>query len=165
MEYEGATIEEAKKAAADDLGIDLEELEVEEVKEEKGFLGIVKKKVKVKIKSIKENKEIKESKEWMSKAKSFLESVMPSLTDDFKIGFIEQEENNIVTISGEDMGLAIGRHGRTIEALQLLLNIVVNRDVEEKKRVILDIENYRQKRKESLERMAEENAHQFLLNQ
>lgn len=150
-EYEGNTIEEAKEKAAQDLGVELENIEVEDVEEEKGFLGLSTKKVKVRIKS---------TDGWKKKAESFLNKVLPYLAKNYKISYVEEEENNLVSITGDDVGLAIGRHGRTIEALQLLLNIVVNKykDAENKRRILLDIENYRQKRLETLEKIAKDYA-------
>lgn len=64
---------------------------------------------------------------------------------------IEQKEDYLVfDIQGEDLGILIGRRGDTLDALQFLLNLVINRKSSSKIKVIIDIENYRAKREETL---------------
>ena len=59
-----------------------------------------------------------------------------------------------VDFAGEDMGILIGKRGQTLDSLQYLTSLVVNRDREEYTRVSLDTENYRKKREETLIRLA-----------
>jgi spoIIIJ-associated protein len=59
-----------------------------------------------------------------------------------------------MTVSGENMGVIIGRRGETLDALQYLTNLVVNRKMHERKRIILDAEGYRERRAETLEKLA-----------
>ncbi len=63
-----------------------------------------------------------------------------------------------IELQGEGLGLLIGRHGATLDAMQLLVAIIANRGVAEGGRVILDAENYRERRQEMLERMAHSHA-------
>lgn len=64
---------------------------------------------------------------------------------------IEQKEDYLVfDIQGEELGILIGRRGDTLDALQFLLNLVINRKSSSKIKVIIDIENYRAKREETL---------------
>lgn len=64
------------------------------------------------------------------------------------------EEQVKAKIEGEDAGILIGRDGHTLDALQLLTNIAVNKGRDERYRVIVDVEGYKDKRKETLERLA-----------
>ena len=69
-----------------------------------------------------------------------------------------KEENDLVTmnITGPKMGLIIGYRGETLDSLQYLVSLIVNKDHNKPyKRVVLDTENYRQKREETLKRVAE----------
>lgn len=67
-----------------------------------------------------------------------------------------EEEDNLffVNIEGNDKGLIIGDQGQTLSALQLIINIIFNKNSEEKKQIILDVDEYRQKRKRGLEDLA-----------
>jgi len=59
-----------------------------------------------------------------------------------------------IDFSGEDMGILIGKRGQTLDSLQYLVSLVVNRDQKDYVRVKLDTENYRKRRKETLENLA-----------
>lgn len=60
----------------------------------------------------------------------------------------------IIDLTGEDSGLLIGRRGQTLQALQFLVTLMVRRQYGEEVRVVLDVENYRQRRENSLRDMA-----------
>ena len=59
-----------------------------------------------------------------------------------------------VNLTGEEMGLLIGKRGQTLDSLQYLVSLVVNKESEDYLRVKLDTENYRERRKETLETLA-----------
>lgn len=68
---------------------------------------------------------------------------------------VSETDNQIeAKIEGEDAGILIGREGRTLDALQLLTNIIINKGQEERQRVIVDVEGYKDKRKQNLESLA-----------
>jgi len=68
---------------------------------------------------------------------------------------IKLKQNSLfIDMSGKEMALLIGRRGQTLDSLQYLVSLVVNKEREEYLRVILDTENYRQKRKDTLEKLA-----------
>ena len=67
----------------------------------------------------------------------------------------EDQESVLLKITGRDSGIIIGRRGETLDALQYLTSLVANKGREEYKRVTIDIENYRQKREETLVRLAD----------
>ena len=72
------------------------------------------------------------------------------------INIEEDMENRTINIdlSGEDMGVLIGKRGQTLDSLQYLVSLVINKDEEEYIRVKMDTENYRQRRKDTLENLA-----------
>ncbi len=67
-------------------------------------------------------------------------------------------EEVVIDIVGEDVALLIGKHGQTLDALQYLMAIAANKSSSERRRVILDAENYRNRHQEILERKAREYA-------
>ena len=66
----------------------------------------------------------------------------------------EKDDSILIKIEGEDIGIVIGRRGETLDSLQYLTSLVVNKSKENYKRVVIDIENYRQKREETLVKLA-----------
>ena len=60
----------------------------------------------------------------------------------------------VIDLAGEDSGLLIGRRGQTLQALQFLVTLIVRKQMGEDVRVVLDVENYRQRRENSLRDMA-----------
>ena len=71
-----------------------------------------------------------------------------------KINVTVSEEEVYVDLIGDDMGVLIGKRGQTLDSLQYLLSLVINKNSENYLRVKLDTENYRERRKETLENLA-----------
>lgn len=90
------------------------------------------------------------------KAKDFLKEVFDAMNMVVVVDVKYDEENRNVDIdlSGDEMGVLIGKRGQTLDSLQYLVSLVVNKDVEEYIRVKVDTENYRKRRKETLESLA-----------
>jgi spoIIIJ-associated protein len=72
------------------------------------------------------------------------------------------DENIDIRIEGENLGMLIGRRGETLNAIQHITNYIVNRGEEGRVRVVVDVENYRKKREESLQKLAEKTASKVL---
>ena len=89
-------------------------------------------------------------------AEDFLHKVFNSMNMDVKIAASMDEEEGCMNIdlSGDDMGVLIGKRGQTLDSLQYLVSLVVNKDCEEYIRVKLDTENYKERRKATLESLA-----------
>lgn len=99
-----------------------------------------------------DEKELEESK---TRVKEFLDNFLNNVSDKKFNYDIEIKDQNIeVNITGEDSGLLIGYRGDVLNSLQTILSSIANKNSESKIRVILDIENYRNKRKETLENLA-----------
>ena len=89
-------------------------------------------------------------------AKEFLGQVFGAMGMEVTVGtsFDEKEKEMTVDLSGADMGILIGKRGQTLDSLQYLTSLVVNKKCEGYVRVKLDTENYRERRKETLETLA-----------
>ncbi|NLN48195.1 MAG: protein jag [Clostridiales bacterium] len=154
VEKTAKTIDEAIELALNDLNIKKENAKIDILEEpSKGFLGIIgSKDAKVRVEEIEEVKE-KESKKI---AYEFLRNVLNAMDVKAEIRIKETPECLYIDLTGPRMGIIIGRRGQTLDALQYLLTLVVNKNSEREDyiRIILDTENYRRKREETLERLA-----------
>lgn len=149
IEISGKTVSEALKKALKELNVTEDKVEVEVLEEgTKGlfnFIGVKPAKIKVRLK-----------KDYVHDAKSFLTEVLNAMGVTAEIDI--KEENNIISIilSGDNMGIVIGYRGETLDSIQYLVSLVINKgNDEEYKRVVLDTENYRFKREETLKRLAD----------
>ncbi|HWP95598.1 MAG TPA: RNA-binding cell elongation regulator Jag/EloR [Syntrophomonadaceae bacterium] len=147
VEKKGKSIDEAIQAALDELGCDIEDVQVEVLEEpSKGLLGIGKKPAVVRI-TLREKPE--------QYVRNVVEDILSRMKIDFQINGVEFEEGRVrINVIGKDMGLLIGRKGETLNAVQFIVGLIVNRNREEKIRVMLDVEDYRKKREDSLEALA-----------
>ena len=147
IEKKGKSVDEAIKAALDELSCEIDDVIIEVIEEpSKGLLGLVKKPAVVKV-SVREKPE--------EDVRAALEDLLNKMKLDYRINNVEWVEGRVrINITGKDMGLLIGRKGETLNAVQFVLGLIVNRNREEKVRVVLDVEDYRKKREESLEALA-----------
>ena len=148
-EFSAKTVDEAITAACLDLKITSDRLYYEVVEEgSTGFLGIGSKNAVIKA-------GVKESLN-NEKVKDFLEDVLKAmdLEASVNVNYNEEEKEMEVELEGEDMGILIGKRGQTLDSLQYLASLVCNKDSEEYIRVKVDTENYRERRKETLENLA-----------
>jgi spoIIIJ-associated protein len=147
VEKTGKTVDEALELALIALDTTREEVEFEVLEEPaKAFLGIFGgNEAKIRVTKIKKIDQV---------AVEFLQSVLDEMNVEasFNVNFDGKDLN--VEMSGTEMALLIGRRGQTLDALQYLVSLIVNKDREEYVRVILDTENYREKRRATLEKLA-----------
>lgn len=89
-------------------------------------------------------------------AEAFLTEVLTAMGLQAEIQVVVKEEEKTIEIDikGEDMGVLIGKRGQTLDSLQYLTSLVVNKETEEYYRVKVDTENYRARRQETLEKLA-----------
>lgn len=94
-------------------------------------------------------------------AKAFLKEVFDAMNIEvsYEVTFFEKDNSLLIDLSGEHMGIIIGKRGQTLDSLQYLVNLVVNRKSETYIRIKLDTEDYRRRRKETLENLAKNIAH------
>lgn len=89
------------------------------------------------------------------RARKFLEDVFVAMKIEVELQRSETEEGILFQLEGESLGILIGKHGQTLDALQYLTNLAANRGVAgERLHVQLDIEGYRARREETLTRLA-----------
>lgn len=169
IEVSGKTVDDAITEACQKLTVTSDRLDYEVIdKGTSGFLGFAAKPALIKAK-IKEEKveEVKveskaapvEKKEKSTGTvshdpKEFLSQVFKAMDMEVQIDVENTEEGINIELSGPDMGVLIGKRGQTLDSLQYLTSLVVNKDSTGYTRVKVDTENYRVRRKETLENLA-----------
>ncbi|MBO5472814.1 MAG: protein jag [Lachnospiraceae bacterium] len=148
IEVSAKTVNDAITEACQRLTVTSDKLEYEVIEEgSSGFLGIgsrpavIRAKVKSSIEDV---------------ARDFLKDVFDAMNLAVVVDVKYDEINNSMDIdlSGDEMGVLIGKRGQTLDSLQYLVSLVVNKDVDNYIRVKVDTENYRQRRKDTLENLA-----------
>ena len=151
VEVSAKTVSEAITEACQKLGVTSDRLDYEVVDEgSNGFLGIGSKPAVIKA-SVKMAEVSLED-----RAKSFLNDVFAAMNMEVVVAVTYDENDHTmdVDLSGDEMGVLIGKRGQTLDSLQYLVSLVVNKGEDEYIRVKVDTENYRQRRKETLENLA-----------
>ena len=147
-EFSAKTKEDAITEACQYFTVSSDKLMIEVVDEgSNGFLGIGAKPaiIKAAVKGTVEDK-----------AKDFLKDVLEAMDLEVVIDvkYDEAEKNMEIDLKGDDMGVLIGKRGQTLDSLQYLVSLVVNKESEEYIRVKVDTEDYRNRRKATLEGLA-----------
>ena len=192
IEAKGKNLDEAKKAAASALGVDVDDILYEVLENAtSGFFGINAKPCKIaawleedilapkaekkQADKKREKKEVKEVKkeekktvactdEDAVKAQEFLNKILSLMNLDATLDVAKAEDTLNIEVSGENMGAVIGRRGETLDALQYLTSIIVNKDKNDYTKISLDAENYRKKRTDALEKLANKVADKVVRN-
>lgn len=169
---EGKTTNEAIEKGLKELGVSKDRVEIKVLEDEKrSFFSILTPrvvKIEMTLKDVenveknsdkKVKKEIHISQENQEKAKNnvkeFLEDFIKNLPEGTKYTIDSDEKGLNVAISNEKLGFLIGYRGETLYALQSILSAVASKNLEQKIRVILDIDGYKAKREKTLEDLAE----------
>ncbi|APC09718.1 RNA-binding cell elongation regulator Jag/EloR [Neomoorella thermoacetica] len=147
IEVSGKTVEEAIENALKSLGAKREEVEISILEEgSKGFLGLLgSRQARVKV-VLPDNPE--------KVINDFLSKVLADMQIEAGIEIRPREGYYFVSFHGKDLGILIGRRGETLDALQYLTNLAVNRILQNKIRIILDVEGYRKRREQTLINLA-----------
>ncbi len=95
-----------------------------------------------------------EQEEELRIAKEVLENILDLIPMDTTVSAQRSDGNVSLNIEGDNSGLLIGRRGKTLDAIQFIVNKIVNKSLERKVRVVVDSERYRERRRESLEQLA-----------
>lgn len=147
-EFSAKTLDDAIMEAKIKLEATSENLDYDVIdKGSSGFLGIGSRPAKIRARRTLNARE---------KAEEFLSRVFEAMQIQVNVDITENPDEKIMNIdlSGEDMGVLIGKRGQTLDSVQYLTSLVVNKDTEEYVRVKVDTENYRQRRKDTLENLA-----------
>lgn len=148
IEMNGRNVEEATKNALEELKVTADKVEIEVIDAgNKGLfnlIGFKPAKIRVTVK-----------RDYINDAKVFLTDVLKAMNIVAEIKVSEVDDVVKISLTGPDMGIMIGYRGETLDSLQYLLSLLINKGKEEKyKRVVLDTENYRARREETLRRLA-----------
>lgn len=174
----GKTYDEAVQNGLDKIGLSKDEVTIEIIKEpKKTFFSILEpRQVKVTItekEKIKTNENPQKAKEHVeldkndlemieNKIRGFLNDYLSKLEVDLSVDMKYENGILFVSINGEASGLIIGHRGDTLESLQILVSAIANKGREDYLKVIVDSENYREKRANSLKELALRQANQVI---
>ena len=146
IEVSAKTVDDALTEALIKLSATSDQVEYEVIeKGSTGFLGIGSKPAVIKIRkkySVEDN------------IREFLGKVFEAMNLEVEIIISKEDNNYAVELKGADMGVLIGKRGQTLDSLQYLANLAVNKNSEEYVKIKIDTEDYRNRRKETLENLA-----------
>lgn len=136
------SVEEARKAAAGQWGLDPSDVAVKVIEEEKSFFGLLGRKLRVEARPVAPLSALR-GKAMAARLLEMMElHIIPELSDD-----------NRINLTGQDAGIIIGKYGETLKSMEFLLNLMT-RGVDEGERIYLDSDGYRERRELSLQRLA-----------
>ena len=147
-EFTAKTVDEALTEALIKLETTSDQVEYEVIeKESNGFLGMFSKPAKIRVCKKESVQEI---------VTNFLNKLFScmGIAVELVIEYKEEEGEMDIELKGEDMGLLIGKRGQTLDSIQYLTSLVANKDLEDYVKIKMDTENYRQRRKETIENLA-----------
>ena len=153
VEIKAKTVDEAVEKALSELNTTKENVDIEIIEESKGLFGLLgSKEVKVRVTLLKE--------EESSRAKEFLSNIFEKLDMEIELEeeYDEEEKKIDIELKGDNLGLLIGRRGETLDAIQYLTNIFVNKESDDYIKVTIDAENYRERREDALVTLAKRTA-------
>ncbi len=153
-EFEGKTTEEALENASRELDLQPEELNIDILEPgSAGIFGLVGgKKAKIRVTLEKPEEAINEN--GVQLAQETLEKILELIPVETTVNAEQTDVKIVLRIEGDTSGLLIGRRGKTLDALQYIVNKIVNKALDKKTYVVVDSENYRKRREESLTQLA-----------
>ncbi|WP_252225645.1 RNA-binding cell elongation regulator Jag/EloR [Clostridium sp. ZBS2] len=152
VELEGKNVEEALNKALLELNTTKDMVDVEVLQRgSKGLFGFIStKRARIKV-TLKHN--------YIDDIRNFINKILDSMGIKAEIDINEQDNVINISLSGDKLGLLIGYRGETLDSLQCLISLMINKDSSiQYKRIVLDIENYRKKREETLKNVANKTA-------
>ena len=148
IQVSAKTVDDALTEACVQLGTTSDKLEYEVIeKGSTGFLGIGSRNAVIKVRKVCSVEDI---------VKDFVDQVFKAMDMEVEILIKKDEENHFIDVElkGADMGILIGKRGQTLDSLQYLTNLAVNKHSDHYYKVKIDTEDYRNRRKETLENLA-----------
>jgi spoIIIJ-associated protein len=165
-ESRGPTVEDAVEAALTELGATEQEVHIEVVQEPKaGFLGVGGQEAIVRVRVTGADLDMDALEEQADTAADFVEELLAKMGIDATAEPALVNDHMYVDILGEDeddMARLIGRHGATLDAIQELTRMVVGRRLDERCRIMVDVEDYRKRREDRLVERAQQIARKVL---
>jgi len=165
-EFEAKTKEEAVARACEELGLSEDELEVDVMSYGStgifGLVGVKKARIKVTVPESQEAKlepspparEEATEDDVAEMAKEALEKIISFIVEDTTVTAETKSDNLRLKVEGGNSALLIGKHGRTLDALQYIVQWIVHKQKRTRLRISIDVEGYRDRRKASLTQLA-----------
>ncbi len=154
LEKSAKTLEEAVALCVEELGVPKEELDIEVIDEgSRGFLGIGGRDAVIRVVAPLNIEKI---------ATNFIDGVVKPMGLDVTYNVTHEDDSLTIELLGDDMGILIGRRGETLDSLQYLTSLVVNKHSENYIKVVVDTENYKSKRQDTLHKLAKRLASQVI---
>jgi spoIIIJ-associated protein jag len=142
IQFTGKTRLDAISKAMEKFSVSEDRLDIQVLDEgSKGFLGIGAKDYVIQARKLVVKEDI---------IRDYIKKIYACMDIDVEVEVTGREDTLLVDIKGEEASVLIGRHAESLDALQTIVNIVLSKETGEHTRVILDIENYRSRREESL---------------
>jgi spoIIIJ-associated protein len=157
FEFEGKTTEEAMENASRQLNCSRDEMDIEVLEPgSAGIFGLVGgRKAKIKVALTTEESQSAQEENGLAVAKETLEKILTLIPmEGTKVSATQIDGTIALNIKGDESGLLIGRKGKTLDALQYIVNRITNKALEKRVQVVVDSENYRQRRQDFLIQMA-----------
>jgi spoIIIJ-associated protein len=156
IEVSAKTVEEAIEIALKELGMSRSEVQIEVLKESKpGILGLGSGEAKVRITPL---RDISEGREEVAPiAKEVLEELLALMDVQASVSLREERGNGesvILDVTGENLGILIGRRGETLSSLQYMVNLIVSRKLKSRSRITVDVAEYQRRRSRTLRLLA-----------
>ncbi len=146
VEISAKTIEEAVEQGLQQLGLTKDAVDYEVLEyPTKGLLGIMAKPAKVLVKELFNP---------VNEIKKYINEILKPFNVQYDVDVIDYQEYIKANINGDDLAILIGKHGKTIDSLQYLLALAINKKTDNYIKVLLDINGYRVKRELTLENLA-----------
>lgn len=156
----GKTVDDAIANGLQELSVTRDKVKVTVLEEaSKGLFGLIgSKDAKVELELLEDptsepEKEPEDNR--LDQVLSFMRDMFQAMNQHVEIEPVQKDDHLRLNLHGEELGILIGRRGQTLDAMQYLVNIVANRRSDEHMRIILDAENFRERRKQTLEQLAE----------
>ncbi len=140
--FDVTSVEEARKKASAEWGLDTDDIVVRVIEEEKSFFGLLGRKLRVEVRPV--------APLHLLRGKKLVGDLLDLMHLHIAPEFAEE---NRINLSGPDAGIIIGKYGETLKAIEYLVNLIA-RGVDEGRRIILDSDGYRERRELSLQRLA-----------
>ncbi len=158
IRQEGKTVEDAVETALEVLNISREKADIKVIEEgNKGLFGIIGTKSAL--------VEVKVKEDPVKTGKKFLEKIFSCISIDVTVEVLKEQTNKkqiSYNLKSSDLGIIIGHRGETLDALQYLTSLVINKKSTQYYRIILDAEGYRDRREKTLIRLAKKLANKCI---
>lgn len=155
IEETGKTIEEATERALQRLGIDTTQAKVEILEEpSKGIFGLGARPARVRI--------LRQT-DILMEAAGMAKEIVSLMGFSSEVSSYKEEERVHLEIKGESLGLLIGRRGVTLDALQYIVGLILSRKMGRRYRILIDVEGYRSRRRQTLINLAQRMAERVML--